>query len=254
MGRAQEFPRAKATPRDAEPAVEIRELVKHYGATPVLRGINLTIAAGTSVALFGANGAGKSTLLNLIATLARPTSGTIRVCGFDSVDDGPRARGCAGMLSHAPWVYDRMSVRDNIRFFAKLRGIHLDDAEILDALAEMDLDHVADDDAGTLSRGMKQRLGIVRAFLGTPALLLMDEPFTGLDRKSADLLCDQIGRFRQAGGTILTVTHAISEGWRIADRALVLHRGRLVQDVPVSPDGLESFAAQYDDRMRGEDN
>ncbi len=254
MDRVQGSPRAKATPRDAEPAVEIRELVKHYGATPVLRGINLTIAAGTSVALFGPNGAGKSTLLNLIATLARPTSGTIRVCGYDSVKEGPRARGCAGMLSHAPWVYDRMSVRDNVRFFAKLRGKPLSDGEILDALADMDLDNVADADAGTLSRGMKQRLGIVRAFLGTPALLLMDEPFTGLDRKSAGLLCDRMIRFREAGGTLLTVTHAVSEGWRIATRALMLHRGRLVQDVPVTPDGLESFAAQYDDRMRGEDD
>jgi len=158
------------------------------------------------------------------------------------------------MLSHAPWVYDRMSVRDNVRFFAKLRGKPLSDGEILDALADMDLDNVADADAGTLSRGMKQRLGIVRAFLGTPALLLMDEPFTGLDRKSAGLLCDRMIRFREAGGTLLTVTHAVSEGWRIATRALMLHRGRLVQDVPVTPDGLESFAAQYDDRMRGEDD
>jgi heme ABC exporter ATP-binding subunit CcmA len=237
----------------AEPAIEAKGLWKRYGAASVLRGVNLTVPTGSAVALFGPNGAGKSTLLGIVASLIRPTAGIARIFGVDTVKDGPRARSFIGMLSHAPWVYERMTVRDNLEFFARIYDVSDGNAISNGLMEDLGLAELADAETGTLSRGMKQRLGIARALLHRPPLLLLDEPFTGLDRNSSALLTDRLLAFRQEGGTLLIVTHHIEEGWQVADKAVALVDGEIALETPITPEGLPAFAAWYDDRTRGEE-
>jgi heme exporter protein A len=214
----------------APAAIEVTGAGKLYGVRPVLRGVSFSIPAGQTVVLFGPNGAGKTTLLRVLATLATLSSGTASVAGLDTRAEAAAVRGIVGYVGHQPHIYEELTARENLRFFARMYGLGDGHARAEALLARVGLSGRANDRARQFSRGQLQRLALARGILHEPAVLLLDEPDTGLDEE-AGVLLEEIVRERAARGqTTLLTTHQFARGQMLADRALVLAAGRLVYD------------------------
>ncbi len=224
--------RAPAAPGGSTvPAIDARGLAKRYGSVGALEPLDLSVPAGESIVLLGPNGAGKSTLLRLLATLIRPTSGSLRLFGHETTSgDGAALRRRIGFLSHQTFLYDHLTARENLLFYGRLYGLPDPVGAALEAIRAVRLQHRRDDCVGTYSRGMQQRLAIARALLHRPDILLLDEPFTGLDRESSHRLEDRLRQEREAGRTCVMATHDLGQGLRAADRVLLLKNGRVALD------------------------
>ena len=206
---------------------------KRFGAHAALQPTDLVVQRGEAALLAGANGAGKSTLLRLVAGLCRPSQGTVLIGGCD-LQRAPETRAAIGLLSHQILLYDELTARENLQFFARLYDLN-DGADRADeALAAAGLAPRQDHRVGGFSRGMKQRLALARATLHRPSVLLLDEPFTGLDAAAGTALRERLCRFRADGGTCLLVTHRFDEAEGLIDRLFVLERGRLQLDEVLS--------------------
>ncbi|MES2124247.1 MAG: heme ABC exporter ATP-binding protein CcmA [Gemmatimonadota bacterium] len=225
------------------PLLEVRGVERAFGRVRALRGVDLDVAAGEVVLLLGPNGAGKSTLLRVAAGLARPSKGRVLVAGRD-VHADPAARAGLGLLSHHSFLYDDLTARENLRFAAALHGLDNVEPRVDDAIDTMGLSRWADRPVAGFSRGTLQRLAIARATLHQPSLLLLDEPFTGLDAQSAGELRHRIAAERAAGRAVLCVTHEPGEAWLPATRVVVLAGGRIVLDRP-RPDSPEELRVAY---------
>ena len=217
------------------PLFEARSLSRRFGAVPAVDRLDLTLRSGERVLLLGRNGAGKTTLLRMAATLLRPSSGTLRHFGVETRGDERAAvRGRIGYLPHGRLLYDDLTVAENLRFQVRLHGLDAAPARVSRALDETGLSNRAEDPAGTLSRGLQQRLSAARAFLHRPDLLLLDEPFTGLDRPGVQrlqaMLSDRLG----TGGACLLATHDIPSAWPLVSRVIVLAGGRVAVDRPIA--------------------
>jgi ABC-type multidrug transport system ATPase subunit len=210
-------------------AIAARGLEKRFGPVAALRGIDLEVPAATTLAVLGPNGAGKSTLLRLAAGLTRPTAGTL--CVGDTREDRRRARGRVGYLAHASFLYAALTARENLVFAARLYGVPEPRRRAEELLEEQGLAAVAERPAGSFSRGMAQRLAIARGLIHDPSIVLLDEPYTGLDRAAANALTERLRELRAAGRTLVLVTHELSRACELADRAVVLARGRVVHAV-----------------------
>lgn len=186
------------------------------------------MAKGEFLTLVGPNGAGKTTLIQLLSTLTRPTAGTARVAGHDLRGADADLRRQIGLVSHQVLLYEELTAMENLRFFGRLYDLdRLEDAAS-DALERVGLTHRAHDPVRTLSRGMQQRLGIARAILHHPAILLLDEPFTGLDPSSAEMLRGTLMGLAEEGRTTLMATHNLALGLELCHRLAILVRGRIV--------------------------
>jgi heme ABC exporter ATP-binding subunit CcmA len=223
------------------PIAVARGLERRFGPVVALAGVDFTIGSGEVLLLAGANGAGKSTLLRCIAGLIRPSRGNVRVAGRDLRND-PEARSLIGFLSHQTQLYDDLTARENLRFAARLHGLNSPDDRVRRALDAAGLLLRGDTRAGNLSHGMRQRLAIARATLHQPRLLLLDEPFTGLDAAATDLLRARIRADRDEGRAVVCVSHQPAEVWDVATRTMVLERGVVMQDAP-RPESLTGFVA-----------
>jgi heme ABC exporter ATP-binding subunit CcmA len=212
--------------------IQIRALTKAYDLLPVLRKIDLDIARGECVALLGANGSGKSTLLRLLSGMSKGTSGTISVGGWELPREAAAVRGQIGMVAHKGLIYEALTARENLRFFARLYNLpaHEQDARIGALLERVGLAKRAHDRVRGFSRGMQQRLSIARALLHEPDVLLLDEPYTGLDQDGAAMLDGVIGEARAAGRTVILSTHELDRAARLATRVLILSRGQVAYD------------------------
>lgn len=221
-------------PASRRPMIETQGLVKAYGLLPVLRQLNLEIPRGQAVALLGPNGSGKSTLLRLLAGLSRPTAGRILVGGWELPQESLAVRAQIGLVAHKPLLYDTLTAHENLRFFGQLYHLPDDtlDARIAALLDQVGLSKRAHDLARTFSRGMQQRLSIARALLHNPHVLLFDEPHTGLDQEAAATLDDLLNAARAAGHTLVMATHQFDRVPHLADRVIIIARGRLVYDAP----------------------
>jgi heme exporter protein A len=220
-------PSAATTGTDAggdpvPPAIELTGLTRVFGERVALDDVTLTVDAGTTLVVFGPNGAGKSTLLRILATLLRPQHGTARVLGHDLAREAWRVRGQVGLLGHDPLLYRELSVRENLRFHARLHGAP--EARIDTLLEATGLLDRAGDAVRTLSRGMTQRAAVCRAVLHDPPLLLLDEPRANLDPHSVELVEPLIGR--SSGRTRVVTSHDPRGGLAEADVALGLRAGR----------------------------
>jgi ABC-type multidrug transport system ATPase subunit len=225
-------------------AVVAHDLVKRFGRSAALRGIGFEVAAGSAHAVLGANGAGKSTLLRLTAGLGRPSSGTLTIGGVPA--SRPEARARVGYAGHATWLYPALTARENLWFAARLRGLREPHARIEQLLEEEALLDAADLPAGALSRGMAQRLSLARALVHAPELLLLDEPFDGLDAPAAERLVTRLRVLRANGHTLLLVTHDPRRAAALCDTALVLAHGRVAAELGGAPsaDALERALAE----------
>jgi heme ABC exporter ATP-binding subunit CcmA len=212
--------------------VQVTRLTKVYGRQAALRGVSLEAPAGTILTVLGHNGSGKTTLLRLLATLTRPTAGGGRVGGHDLVTQRDRVREVIGLVGHGTQLYDDLTARENLAFAGALAGLAPRPAELDDALDRAGLDAQADVRARALSSGMRRRLALARAILRRPRVLLLDEPFAGLDHESGKRLEDHLHAFREAGGTGLVVTHSLGRALAVADHVAILVGGRLAAHEP----------------------
>ena len=228
---------ADSTDRGA--GIVAENVTKAFGPVRALRGVSLRVDHGSCTALLGPNGAGKSTLLGVLSTLVRPSSGRVLIDGVDASVDGPAARQAVGMVSHSTWTYDKLSVHENLRFFAGMYGLSGERASAVEE--DLGLSQVTARPAGELSRGMRQRLSLARALLHEPSALLLDEPYTGLDAASSDVLATQLRRLRDSGAAIVLVTHDVKRAWADADRAVLMLRGAIAHEQPTSESGPEQF-------------
>jgi len=207
--------------------LEARALTRRFGARLALDRLDLTVAAGEAIALFGPNGAGKSTLCRLLTSTLKPTSGTLRVAGHDPRRQERTVKRMFGVVSHQTFLYDGLSARENLLFFARLSGVPEPAARVEALLGTVGLGDRADDPVRGFSRGMQQRLALSRALLHEPEILLLDEPFTGLDPQATRWLEATINDLRRRGTTLLMVTHDPARGLALSDRWILLARGRL---------------------------
>jgi heme ABC exporter ATP-binding subunit CcmA len=195
-------------------------LTQRFGSDVVLDSVDIAVDGGEHLAVLGENGAGKTTLLRIIATAARPTSGSLEIFGLDAMVERRRLRARIGFVAHAPGLYPALSAAENLQFFCTLHGV--DRARVAEVLDLVGLAEVARRPAGKLSRGAQQRLAIARAVLHDPRLLVLDEPDASLDSDGADLLA-RVMRGRTA--IIATHDHALAN--RLCQRTLMLRRGRV---------------------------
>lgn len=211
-------------------AVQVSQLSVFYGPTPALRGVDLDVAWGEHVAVFGPNGSGKSTLIRVLATLTRPTRGAVRVDGAALHDDPARARAMVGVTTHRNLLYGALTVRENLQFYGRMYALN-DVAGRIDGVGEsLALTHVLDLRVRTLSNGMQRRAALARALLHGPSLLLLDEPDAGLDQEAQALLAAVLQAHRAGGGTAIVTTHNVEQGLALADRAVILSRGRVAHE------------------------
>ena len=205
----------------------MRGVQKYYGRKRVLTGVDLSVEQGQVMALLGANGAGKSTLMRIISGLAKPDRGEIALGGVGLRKAGNELRRYIGLVSHAPLLYDNLSAWENLAFFARLYDIQQPEARMEAVLHAVDLWPRRRDAVRTFSRGMTQRLAIGRAILHDPPVLLLDEPDTGLDQVSAEMLAELIRALGAANRAILLTTHNLDRALAWADSVSVLSDGRI---------------------------
>lgn len=203
------------------------DVSRHFARRRALSGVSFALEAGQLAALLGANGSGKSTLLSIAATLLQPSSGDVRYGSTTVRSGGPELRQRIGLLGHDLYLYPELTAAENLRFFARLYG--LDDVErrVEGALRAAALEDRAGDPVSAFSRGMRQRLALERALLHAPRLVLLDEPFTGLDEPSSAGLRTRLARVRGEGAIVIVTTHELEAIDSLADQAFVLSRGRL---------------------------
>ena len=215
-------------------AISAVGLRKDYGDRTVLRGVDVSVSWGQTAVLFGPNGAGKTTLLRILAGLSRPDAGDVHIAGLRMRRSGGRARTLVGFVGHQTLLYSDLTCRENLAFYAKLYGIDRPAGRIDDVLDRLSLADRVDRRVRTLSHGMQKRLSVARAILHEPAVLLLDEPESGLDTDSVASLGRLLDDWAVSGKSALLTTHSSEIGQAWADRILTLDRGRLTEET-ISP-------------------
>jgi len=219
-----------------QPAVALSEVVRHFGRFAAVRGVTADFAPGRLYVVLGENGAGKSTLLRMMAGLLQPTRGTIRILGETNIRSvAPRM----GYMGHAPLLYDELDAMENLRYFAGLYSIH-DDRVCAAAIERVGLNPELKRRVGQYSQGMRQRASLARAILHNPELILLDEPFSNVDVKSAHEMARLLGAMRDEGKTVFVVTHQAAVVEPVADESIVMHTGRLIAREQGIPQALLS--------------
>ncbi len=208
-------------------AVEVRGLKKSYGLKPILRGIDFALPQGQRIALLGANGTGKTTILRVLAGLSRPGAGTVRITGLDLLRDAQRIRHRVGFVAHQTYVYEELTVLENLLFFARLYSVAHPQERALTLLARVGLEKRTRERVGSLSRGQAQRLAWARALLHDPHLLLLDEPETGLDQEGQQLIDTLLAEHRSRGGSSVFTTHQLERALTLSDSILIIRQGRI---------------------------
>lgn len=228
--------------------VTVEEVSRHFGRRRAVSRVSFVARRGSIVGLLGPNGAGKSTLLAMLATLLRPSAGSIRYGEMHGADAPPALRGRIGVLGHDLFLYPELTARENLVFFAGLYGLRDADGTARAALARSGLADRGDDLVSGFSRGMRQRVALERALIHGPRLVLLDEPFTGLDQASTLALVERLKGLRESGAAIVLATHDLDIAEGLLDEALFLRDGRVVQ-ARTRPDDLR---AAYRSAMTGQ--
>jgi ABC-type multidrug transport system ATPase subunit len=226
--------------------ISIRELSRNFGRRRALTRVSLDCRAGEIVGLLGPNGAGKSTLLGIASTMVTPSSGEIRYGGRTAGEVGAVLRSRIGVLSHDLHLYAELTALENLIFFGRLYGVAHAEAVAVQALERARLGDRGADLVSGFSRGMRQRLALERALLHSPRLLLLDEPFTGLDDASTYSLIARLRELQSSGCITLLATHDLDVAETVLDRALILQDGRIAGSEP----DVRGLRKRYQDRLR----
>ena len=216
--------------------VTVSKVSRHFGRRKALSDISFSCYAGEILGLLGPNGAGKSTLLSILATLLAPSGGEVTYGGYRAAEAGADLRARLGMLGHDLFLYPELTAHENLSFFAGLYGLDTVPQRVAQSLAHANLTDRADEPVTGFSRGMRQRLALERALVHAPRLLLLDEPFTGLDQASTAALVARLKGLQAAGCLIVLATHDLEVAQHVVSRSMFLRGGRLVLDNDESGD------------------
>ena len=231
--------------KSAVPVINARSVSKAFSTRQVLTNVDFQLEPSESVCLCGVNGVGKSTLLRIIAGLLQPDKGSVELFGYDINRDPEEAKPKLGVISHQSMTYPALTVWENLCFFARLYGVQDARSRIVQLLQDLGLMPYRHDRADVLSRGLLQRLSIARALVHGPAVLLADEPFTGLDQEACAHLIAVLTGFADHAGSLIMTTHDTSVGLRCCRRVVVMDAGRIVFDGATSEVDQDDFANNY---------
>ena len=209
-------------------AIEVEALSKSFGRNRALSNIDLKIGRGEHVIVFGPNGAGKTTLVKVLSTLSKPSSGTVRVDGEDIRSDPVKVRRRISLVSHDTFLYDNLTVYENLRFYGKMHDVPDLEENVREVIARVRLEPRLHDRVGILSHGMQQRVSIARAIIHNPSILFLDEPEAGLDPQAVVMLRDVLESVNTPERTIVMTTHNLRQGVEMGDRVVILDRGKIV--------------------------
>lgn len=221
------------------PALEVSGVSKDFGRIIALRDVTFSVQPGEFVSILGRNGAGKTTLLNIISGVSRPSEGTVQLFGTNPSDRENKAK--LAVISHEMFLYGNLTALENLEYYSRIYSVPDAQERIETVLKDVELTHRRFDLVATYSRGMTQRLTIARALLHEPSLLLLDEPFTGLDQHAIGMLITLLKRQKEMGRTILLTTHDLHTATALSDRYLVISKHKIVKDgliVDTNPDKI----------------
>ncbi|MEE0706008.1 MAG: ABC transporter ATP-binding protein [Adlercreutzia sp.] len=225
-------------------ALIVDHLTKSFGGRKAVDDVSFTLPEGAFLSVFGPNGAGKTTLLRMLATLSRPTEGTIEVGGISLKEEPDRARESIGLISHNPMLYPDLTAEENLLLYAKLYGVENPQKRVIELLDAVGLKHRRLDRVRTFSRGMTQRTSIARALINDPSLVLLDEPYSGLDPHAIEIFDELIESVRE-NRTFVMVSHDLDKGLALASHVLVLAKGRVVAFAEKGDLADDEFRALY---------
>lgn len=225
------------------------QITKHFGHRKIVDDVSLTIDAGEVVAIFGPNGAGKTTLIKILATLLRPTSGRILIEDIDVIADYAKVRHLMGVVIHEHLAYPEFTPFENLRFFGQMYGVDNLDARCKTLLGEVGLSRFIHEPLHIFSRGMTQRFMIAKALLHNPLILLLDEPFSGLDTSAKQFVMDRIAEEQEKGKAILITTHNTELGYHIGTRFHFMIDGSLEESTDKDDISEETLLQKYQDRL-----
>lgn len=231
--------------------IDIKGLTKQADNKLILRGIDLSIKQGETVAILGPNGAGKSTLLKVLATLIKPTTGQVMINGLNLKKNQLEIKKLFGYLPHSSLLYDQYSPLENLVFFGKLYGIKNPEKRATELVKEVGLSFFLNEPVKNFSRGMIQRIAIGRAIVHDPKILYLDEPHTGLDQGAIAILNNVIVSMKEKGTTTLMVTHDFKQAAEICDRILIMKNGKIVDDFTMKERNLDYVNDKYQHQVEG---
>jgi len=232
--------------------IEVRGLAKSFGEHQALRGIDLRVSRGEHLVIFGPNGAGKTTLVKILSTLVKPSAGSVRLDGIDIRDKPAQVRRRISLVSHQTFLYDDLTVYENLKFYGKMYDVPNLEARIREVVSWVQLDYRLHDRAGTLSHGLRQRVSIARAVLHNPSILFLDEPEVGLDPHASTMIRDILGSINSGSRTVVMTTHNLERGLELGDSVVILDRGKIVYQASRDEIDTLNFRQVYD-RCTGTD-
>ncbi len=216
--------------------VKVTNLSKSFKNVNAVSNVNFTVEAGEIVGLLGENGAGKTTTLRMLATMLKPTSGTVEINGYDILNDGDKVRSQIGILFGGEvGLYDRLTARENIRYFAMLNGISKEEADknISELCKLLDMDEYIDRRVGKFSRGMKQKVAIARSIIHNPKVMLFDEPTMGLDVTASRIVQNFIFKCKEENKAIIFSSHSMQEVEKLCDRVIIINKGKIIENIRI---------------------
>ncbi len=210
--------------------IEAQGLTKSFGNHLALNGLDLEVRQGESVVIFGPNGAGKTTLIKVLATIMNPSSGRVLIDGLNLKNNAEEIRRRIGIVTHQTFLYSNLTAYENLKFYSRMYDVPKAKERIHEVVAMMGMTSRLHDRVGTLSRGMQQRLSISRSLLHKPAIMLLDEPETGLDQQATSLLWAVLQTGEEGKRTIIVTTHNLERGLELGERLLILDQGKIVYE------------------------
>jgi heme ABC exporter ATP-binding subunit CcmA len=214
--------------------IEVRALTKQFGYKKVLNQVNLSLKKGEFLALFGPNGAGKTTLIRILSSLVKPTWGEVLVGGYDAKSEGEDLRRIIGVISHNTFLYDNLTAFENLKFYGRMYDVSGLKERIEEVLELVGLRERIHDRVQTFSRGMQQRLSVARMMLHEPAILLLDEPYAGLDQNGIETLKGILEDFGEGGKTTIMTSHDLERGLEMCSRVAIIRSGVIVYNEKIS--------------------
>ncbi len=231
-------------------AIEVNQLIKSFGNTHALAGIDLKVKQGQTLAIFGPNGAGKSTLIKVLATIMNPSSGEVLVDGLNLKSNAEVIRAMIGVVPHQTLLYSNLTAYENLEFYSRMYDVPHFKERVLQVVDMVGMRPRLYDRVGTLSRGMQQRLSIARALLHKPAIILLDEPETGLDQQAVSMLWRSL-KEEEPERTVIFTSHGLERGLEMCDQVVILYRGRVVYQQSSKALDLAGLRHAYQDTTGG---